>query len=124
MDARPIAGMNTIENRNDNSRVMITVVGIGRMNSPRMPPTNNIGEKTTAVVSVPANEALPTRSMARLITPSEASSPLTSAGSGLSRFASIDSETTIASSTSNPQRKDQPEQRDRIQGETDRPESP
>ncbi len=83
-----------IENRNDSSRVMITVVGIGRMNSPRMPPTNSIGENTTTVVSVPANEAEPTRSIAARITPTGSSlSPL---------LASIDSEITIASSTMSP----------------------
>ena len=94
MNQRPTVGMNTIENRNEMSSVMMTVVGIGRMNSPRIPPTKSIGEKTTTVVSVPANEALPTRSIARLITPSESSCA--------SRFASIDSEITIASSTSSP----------------------
>jgi hypothetical protein len=89
-----MAGMNTIEKRNDSSSVMITVVGIGRMNSPRMPPTNSIGENTTTVVNVPANDGEPTRSMAARITPIDSSLA--------SRLASIDSEITMASSTIRP----------------------
>ena len=97
--SRPITGMNTTENRNDSSSVIITVAGMGRMNSPRMPPMNNIGENTTTVVSVPANDAAPTRSMARRTTPTDL---ISSDESGSSLLASIDSDITMASSTSSP----------------------
>ena len=97
--------MNTIEKMNDKISVMITVAGIERMNSPRIPPTKSIGENTTTVVSVPANDADPTRSSAVRTAPSRRPS---SCGLGSSRLESIDSEITIASSTRSPRVKMRP----------------
>ncbi len=88
------AEMNTIENRNDSSSVMITVTGIARMNSPSTPLTNAIGANTSTVVRVPAIDAVPTRLIAVRTTPIGSSDSV--------RLASIASLMTIASSTRRP----------------------